>query len=623
MKKLLFIGLFYAVIQTDVLSQNVGINISGSAPNSSAGLDVDFTSKGLLIPRLALTQTSSASPVTSPATSLVVYNTASVNDVTPGFYYWNGTLWIRILNGGSPANAWLTTGNAGTTFGTHFIGTTDAQGLDFRTNNVIRMSILSGGNVGIGTTTPAVNFEVSASDVNTAINIVNTNSTANRFPRLNIYQYGTNGSAVLELHHANGTSSAPSATLVNDVLGTIDFDGYSGTAFFDGIKIQCIASENWTGAAQGNYLSISGIANGSTALTERIRMTGNGFVGINNTNPTMMLDVAGSSITAGDAVIRGVSTGNGITYGVQGTNSSATNQAAGMYGLASGNAVVHGVLGIISTATAANASGVRGYAIATTGATFGVWGENGSSSGIGVFGNATNGGTGVQGSSNGTYAMYGVNTAASGYGTYGVCTGANGNGVVGICNNGATAYGVWGRSTTGYSGYFDGPGLGVNIVGNLNVTGTVSKGGGSFKIDHPLDPENKYLYHSFVESPDMINIYNGNIITDDRGEAEVNLPSYFQTANTEYKYQLTVIGQFAQAIVLSEIENNKFMIKTDKPNVKVSWQVTGVRNDKWAQQYRIPNEVEKSSGEKGKYLYPELYGYGTDRSVEKIKTPIE
>jgi len=254
MKKLLFFSFLYVVACSNVSSQNVGINLSGSSPNSSAGLDVDFASKGVLIPRLALTITTSAAPVTTPATSLIVYNTATVNDVTPGFYYWNGAIWIRLLNGGSPSNAWMTAGNVGTTFGTHFIGTTDAQGLDFRTSNAIRMSILSGGNVGIGTVTPSGHLEVSASDANTAINIVNTNSSVNRFPRLNIYQYGTNGSAVLELHHANGTSSAPTATLLNDVLGTIDFDGHSGAAFFDGNKIQCIASENWTGAAQGNYL---------------------------------------------------------------------------------------------------------------------------------------------------------------------------------------------------------------------------------------------------------------------------------------------------------------------------------------------------------------------------------
>ena len=69
--------------------------------------------------------------------------------------------------------------------------------------------------------------------------------------------------------------------------------------------------------------------------------------------------------------------------------------------------------------------------------------------------------------------------------------------------------------TINWAGYFN---------GNVNVTGTLSKGGGSFKIDHPLDPTNKNLYHSFVESPDMMNIYNGNVITDASGYATVTMP---------------------------------------------------------------------------------------------------
>ncbi len=139
----------------------------------------------------------------------------------------------------------------------------------------------------------------------------------------------------------------------------------------------------------------------------------------------------------------------------------------------------------------------------------------------------------------------------------------------------------------------------VRIPGNLVVTGTVSKGGGSFRIDHPLDPENKYLYHSFVESPDMMNIYNGNTTTDERGEAIVVLPSYFDALNRDFRYQLTVIGQFAQAIVGEEIKGNSFVIRTDKPGVKVSWQVTGIRKDKFANENRIQVEVKKTEQERG------------------------
>jgi hypothetical protein len=143
---------------------------------------------------------------------------------------------------------------------------------------------------------------------------------------------------------------------------------------------------------------------------------------------------------------------------------------------------------------------------------------------------------------------------------------------------------------------------------NVDIIGTLSKGAGSFKIDHPLDPGNKYLYHSFVESPDMKNMYDGNITTNDAGLATVTLPNWFETLNRDFRYQLTVIGQFAQAIVASEISGNQFSIRTDKPNVKVSWQVTGTRQDAFANAHRIQVEVEKAPADRGRYLYPELVG---------------
>src|SRR6185295_9797953 len=97
-----------------------------------------------------------------------------------------------------------------------------------------------------------------------------------------------------------------------------------------------------------------------------------------------------------------------------------------------------------------------------------------------------------------------------------------------------------------------------------------------------LDPENKYLYHSFVESPDMKNIYDGNVVTDEHGNATVELPDYFEALNRDFRYQLTVIGTFAQAIIAAEIRENRFKIKTNAANVKVSWQVTGIRQDAFA-----------------------------------------
>jgi hypothetical protein len=185
-------------------------------------------------------------------------------------------------------------------------------------------------------------------------------------------------------------------------------------------------------------------------------------------------------------------------------------------------------------------------------------------------------------------------------------------GVVGWIGSGATGSNV---NAAIYGVTFGTSQLAGLFNGDVQVTGTLSKGAGTFKIDHPQDPANKYLIHSFVESPDMMNVYNGNVVTDVNGKAVVDLPGYFEAENKDFKYQLTVIGQFAQAIIGDEIKNNQFTILTDKPNVKVSWQVTGVRNDKFAQQHPIVAEVEKTGSEKGKYLYPELYGESKEKGI--------
>jgi hypothetical protein len=155
----------------------------------------------------------------------------------------------------------------------------------------------------------------------------------------------------------------------------------------------------------------------------------------------------------------------------------------------------------------------------------------------------------------------------------------------------------------------------VNITNDLNVGGTLSKGAGAFKIDHPLDPENKYLWHSFVESPDMMNIYNGNIVTDATGKVTVQLPDYFQALNMEYRYQLTVIGSFAQAIISKKVNNNQFEISTSQPRIEVSWQVTGIRHDAFAEKNRIPNTVEKAAKDKGKYLSPEAFNQPASKRI--------
>lgn len=205
-------------------------------------------------------------------------------------------------------------------------------------------------------------------------------------------------------------------------------------------------------------------------------------------------------------------------------------------------------------------------------------------------------------------------------GVYGVASGTNGTraGVFGYGNGSAGTsfnFGVYGATSgngfANYAGYF---------LGNVHVSGNLSKSAGTFKIDHPADPENKYLVHSFVESPDMLNIYNGVIVTDENGFAVVELPAYFEALNRDFRYQLTCIGVFAQAIVKEKVKGNRFTIQTDKPSVEVSWQVTGIRNDPYAKANPVIPELEKPVPEKGTYLNPEVYGQPEGKRAGKIST---
>lgn len=114
-----------------VQAQSLAVNTSGATAHASAILDVSSTNKGMLVPRVALTGTSDITTIASPAPSLLIYNTATVSNVTPGYYYWAGSAWTKVVSG----TAWSLTGNSGTSAATNFIGTTDNVALGFRVNN--------------------------------------------------------------------------------------------------------------------------------------------------------------------------------------------------------------------------------------------------------------------------------------------------------------------------------------------------------------------------------------------------------------------------------------------------------------------------------------------------------
>ncbi len=335
---------------------------------------------------------------------------------------------------------------------------------------------------------------------------------------------------------------------------------------------------------------------------------GTGILGIQNTNntlnitepngPTATVNVKIPLILEGDAddyLFTAINTANG--HGIKGSSTGV-----GVYGESDD---WYGVYGFSPAGYGAGGKSNTGT---------GVSAESGTGYGLYAFSEF---GHGIHAGSVNDYGIVGITTNGWG-GVYGETTG-KAHGILGYHNSNdqlwAGVYGFGGSEN--YAGRFDGTVLNygsVYIYNDLSVYGDEY-----FGTDHPLDPANKYLIHSGVASSERMNIYNGNVVTDVSGSAVVKLPDYFQSYNTDYRYQLTVIGQFAQAIVDKEISNNSFTIRTDKPNVKVSWQIAGIRNDQYARLNPFINEKEKSLNEKGKYLRPELFGQSEEKGIHYVK----
>lgn len=340
--------------------------------------------------------------------------------------------------------------------------------------------------------------------------------------------------------------------------------------------------------------------------------------------------------------------------------STATIPVVGNNNAATGN--THG--GSFSVASPTGTA-IRGTATSMTGSAVGVFGDARSVNGIGVHGK-TNGGIGVFATANtgvavsGTSnegnalvgltnsgvavlgineapdvpAILGVNKATTGQaagGSFGTTSTAgqavravatrttgfakgvfgeskskiNGEGVHGLAASSGAGFGVHGQCASAN-------GFGVFCEGNQAATGTKS-----FIIDHPLDPENRYLKHYCAEGSEPRNVYMGHITTDAQGYAWVTLPDYYDSINVNPEYQLTVLDgseDFVLAKVTKKVAGHRFQIRTSKPRVEVSWRIDAVRNDRWLQQNGYSAEPTKPQVFRGTYLNPELYGQSPARA---------
>jgi hypothetical protein len=441
-----------------------------------------------------------------------------------------------------------------------------------------------------------------------------------------------------------GSTLAINSVNVANGLFTVvlDFgDQFKGDARWLGTNVQCSGDGGFTQldprqpiTAAPYALSLRPGASITDNTDDRAALTGQnlspigyGLTGLGN------VGVLGQSFDNSGVGVNGIASG----FNASGVNGSSSGQNGFGVDGSGGPLATAGVRG-----RTFNSSGSGVYGSATGANAAGVFGEN--SAGAGIWGRSTGAGSAVYGENTSTgyagrftgpvdvagkltvntssgEAITGTVTGTSSVGVFGVALLANTAGVFGRNRDSAA---IWGQSTGagsavygennagGYAGRFQGP---------VHVQGTLTKSAGTFKIDHPLDPANKFLSHSFVESPDMMNIYNGNLITDANGSATVTLPDYFAALNRDCRYQLTVLGQFAQAIVSREIAGNSFEIQTDKPGVKVSWQVTGIRQDAYAKEHPIVVEDLKPAEQQGLYLYPAGFGAGEEKRIGYSSRP--
>ncbi len=327
-----------------------------------------------------------------------------------------------------------------------------------------------------------------------------------------------------------------------------------------------------------------------------------GHLGLGTTSPQYPMHVQTSAARAGYVYTSATS---GPSFGLFGrSDSSGGVGVVGYAGSSSGQAI-----GLQGQTESTTGRGVLGWASASSGDTYGVWGMSSSAAGTGIVGHATattGATTGVLGrvdsSSDDASAVYGGAWGAAGLttGVWGVSNSTS-EGAAGVFGEAAgssgNTFGVFGAAASP-SGY------GVYCLGDFGASGTKQ-----FRIDHPLDPDNKYLHHYTAEGPNPLNMYSGSVVLDDAGAAWVDLPDYFSAINRDATYHLTAVGGPAPGLHVAAKEvAGRFHIRGGSPGLEVSWVVMGVRNDAWVRSRGAPVETLKSILAKGKQQHPELTG---------------
>jgi hypothetical protein len=299
------------------------------------------------------------------------------------------------------------------------------------------------------------------------------------------------------------------------------------------------------------------------------------------TNSPSGIALRADNTNTGVGLISNVTNASNTFSAVQASTNSSSSTTSAILGNSSGAA--WGISGQVQSSATAQAA-VYGSNLRTAG-------------GHGVMGIGYNGVVGQTNYSSG-YAVYAENFDA-------IAPLGDGVGV-----GGKGYYGVFGEDR--YAGSIAGA-YGVYSNGNFGATGTKS-----FNIDHPKDPENKFLRHFSIESDEVLNVYRGTIVFDANGEALVTLPDYFNEINRNVSYQLTPIGAYMPLFVKEKVNStNTFIIAGGIANKEVSWAVYAERNDLYLQKNpdQRNTEVEKREGQKGKYLMPTLYGAGEDKAI--------